>query len=169
MAGNKNSGTGIAPSTRDIHTVKRATQKQRRLLQLITENLSSTGKPKSMQKLMVEAGYSKGTAKQPAVITETKSFQTLLNEAGVTDQKISKVMNEGLEASDAKTGKPNHSIRHRYLETAVKVKGYGQEKPSGNTYNTFIQQNNMNPNEISAKKLVDNTLEQLMAQTKATE
>lgn len=37
---------------------------------------------------------------------------------------------------------------------------------SGNTYNTFIQQNNLNPNTPEAKELVDSTLEMLMNKTR---
>lgn len=37
---------------------------------------------------------------------------------------------------------------------------------TGNTYNTFIQQNNYDPNKIENKTLVDKTLDMLMEQTK---
>lgn len=61
---------------------------------------------------------------------------------------------------------PDFAIRHKYMETAIKVAGFVKEldTPAGNTYNTFIQQNNLNPNAPEAKELVETTLNTLMEQ-----
>ena len=44
--------------------------------------------------------------------------------------------------------------------------GKPDDTPVSNTYNTFVQQNNINPNAVDAKTLVENTLEMLMNQTR---
>src|SRR3990167_49114 len=41
-----------------------------------------------------------------------------------------------------------------------------EAQPTGTTYNTFIQQNNLNPNAPGAKEIVDATLVTLMSKTK---
>lgn len=123
-------------------------------------------KPKSVAKILVESGYSKNQAIASTQVTTSRGFIMALEQAGVTDNKISKIMNEGLDA--LKDGEPDHAIRHKYMETAIKVKGYTtpEEAPSNNTYNTFIQQNSINPNAPEAKQLVDDTLAFLMDKTR---
>lgn len=62
---------------------------------------------------------------------------------------------------------PNDKTRHDALKLAYDLKGkvtQGKE-PTGDTYNTFIQQNNINPNAPKAKALVDDTLDMLMKKT----
>jgi len=153
------------------------TLKQKRAFQLITENYSSNN-PKPIGQILTGAGYSISTTKQPdRAVVSTKGFQELLKEAGVTDEKISQVMSEGLAAikplfkNNNATGNveqigevPDHAIRHKYLETAIKVKGYSVEPnlPKGNTY----IQNNINPSAPSAKELAEETLKLLMEKTK---
>lgn len=58
--------------------------------------------------------------------------------------------------------------RQNALKLAYEVKGKGVPKDGqgGNTYNTFVQQNNINPNTPAAKTLVDDTLDYLMEKTK---
>lgn len=156
-----------------------ATQKQTVAAQKVLENLGNN-EPKPIGEILRESGYADNTADTPSNVTESKGFIQILEDAGVTDDKISRILNEGLEASKpvyknnnaTKTIEhvgdvPDFAIRHKYLETAVKVKGYSTEKPpAGDIYNTFIQQNNINPNTPEAKELVDNTLDYLMEQTK---
>lgn len=67
---------------------------------------------------------------------------------------------------------PNDNARQAALKLAYDLKGYtGKKEPdpgqAGNTYNTFIQQNHIDPNTPDAKQLVDNTLDLLMQATKA--
>jgi len=132
----------------------------------------------NISRAMLEAGYSPQTAKTPQKLTQSKGFIQILEEAGVTDERLTQVMNEGLGATRAVVMgtkseesfvdiQPDYAIRHKYLETAIKVKGHitPVDTPSGNTYNTFIQQNNLNPNTPAAKEIVDSTLEMLMKQT----
>lgn len=64
------------------------------------------------------------------------------------------------------------TAREKALKLAYDIKGKLAKRqaenptPGGNTYNTFIQQNNLNPNVPEAKELVQNTLDYLMQQTK---
>jgi hypothetical protein len=66
---------------------------------------------------------------------------------------------------------PNATARQAALKLAYELKGYtgkaAEQQPIGNTYNTFIQQNNLNPNAPDSKQLVDKTLDMLMDATKA--
>ena len=109
-----------------------ATQRARLVLGKMLENPGT-----SMYKIMRASGYSEAYAKNPSELIETKGFQDLLDEAGVTDERIAQVMNDGLGATkpiyknNNTTGKfelvaeaPDHATRHKYLETAVKVKGH---------------------------------------------
>lgn len=67
---------------------------------------------------------------------------------------------------------PNPAARQAALKLAYDVKGYTAKKDpdaegtGGNTYNTFIQQNNLNPNAPEAKQLVEASLDTLMEMTK---
>lgn len=47
-----------------------------------------------------------------------------------------------------------------------KRSGDGEPSPVTNNYNTFVQQNNINPNSPTAQELVQHTLKSLMEQTK---
>lgn len=70
---------------------------------------------------------------------------------------------------------PNDKSRHDALKLAYDLKGFLNKKDTGNdptlpgstTYNTFIQQNNFDPNAPEARDVVDMTLESLMENTKA--
>lgn len=64
---------------------------------------------------------------------------------------------------------PDTGARQNALKLAYDIKGkIAPKEPIGNTYNTFIQQNNINPNTPESKELVDSTLDMLMAKTKRT-
>jgi len=102
----------------------------------------------NVTKAMIDAGYSPNTANTPQKLTQSKAFVQYMEEAGVTDTKIVQVLREGLDASKAVVmGKessdsfvdvqPDFQTRHKYLETALRVKGIGQDKDGGST--SFIQ------------------------------
>lgn len=65
---------------------------------------------------------------------------------------------------------PNNKARQDALKLAYDLKGRikppGDPAAANNTYNTFIQQNNINPNAPTARELVQSSLDVLMAQTK---
>jgi hypothetical protein len=67
---------------------------------------------------------------------------------------------------------PNNKERLDALKLAYDLKGYtgkragpGDEPPANTTYNTYIQNNTINPNEPTSKQVVDQTLESMMAAT----
>lgn len=90
----------------------------------------------NVSKAMRDAGYSAETAKVPAKLTESEGFKTLMAQMGVSDEKLVAVINQGLEAYKPNefTGEvlPDHQARHKYLETALRLKGYGK---TGSTLN----------------------------------
>jgi len=97
----------------------------------------------SVGRAMIESGYSEKTAKSPIKVTESKSWKELL-EQYLPDEKLAKVANQGLEATkkEDKERVPDHYIRHRYLETSLKLKGKlleGYEDGKGNININVIQ------------------------------
>lgn len=93
---------------------------------------------------MVKAGYSKTTASTTGKLTNTKGWNALLQKH-IPDSKLAKVLDEGLEASDVVVDKdgltiaenPDFAVRHKYLETALKLKakfpkeGQGEDASDG--------------------------------------
>lgn len=73
---------------------------------------------------MLEAGYSAATAKTPQKLTESRGYKLLLIEAGLSDDRLAQTLSEGLDASRGDTGIPDHATRLKYLETALRLKGY---------------------------------------------
>lgn len=135
-----------------------ATEKQKLAALKISENLRKE-KPQPTGEILKEVGYSKSVAESPSIVTRSKGFQDLLEEAGVTDEKLAEVMNEGLSATKAVVMgtkseesfvdiQPDYAIRHKYLETSLKVKGLQQTDTGGG--NTFI----FNKGDIVKKKYI---------------
>ena|SRR3990167_5653298 len=88
-------------------------------------------KPLEPLKASLEAvGYSPAVQNNPHIITQRPSFIQLLEESGITDQKLSNKLDEGLEATklviygQEVIEPPDHNSRHKYLETALKLKGH---------------------------------------------
>lgn len=93
------------------------TTRQKKAFDNMLENGSNKGKA------LVDAGYSKNTAIAPTKVTESAGWIQLMEEH-LADEKLAKVHNEGLEAT-RKSGKeevPDYAIRHKYLDTAYKIK-----------------------------------------------
>lgn len=62
---------------------------------------------------------------------------------------------------------PNTKAQQDALKLAYDIKGkLTSKEPPGDSYNVFLQQNNLNPNAPASKPLVDATLATLMDQTK---
>jgi hypothetical protein len=151
------------------------TPRQIRAATLVIGNLKAK-KPKTIGAILIEAGYTEQVAKKaPSNVTKSQGFIKAIEKAGGTDKKLTKVLMEGLDATkiygkDSDVEHPDYAVRHKYLDTALKLKGYTEAETdkanAGNTYNTFIQQNNLDPNTPESRQLVDNTLDMLMAQTK---
>jgi len=52
------------------------TPKQQKLIELLTENLAKTGKRKTLQQMMREAGYSEYTSRIPSMTINNEAVQT---------------------------------------------------------------------------------------------
>lgn len=96
------------------------------------KEMVETGRTKG--EAMVNAGYSKNTAKAPTKLTESKGWKELL-EKHIPDSKLTKVLDEGLGAgkrvfkNNNETKEiedmgiePDYAVRHKYLETGLKLK-----------------------------------------------
>lgn len=119
-----------------------ATQKQKRAFKKSVENGGN------VSKAMRDAGYSPATAKTPQKLTESKAWDELMEEY-LPDDLLMKVHSEGLQANRVLSAKivvlggnkeattqtddfievPDHATRHKYLDTALKLKDkYPAEK-----------------------------------------
>lgn len=148
------------------------TPKQKHAAKLVLDNIG-TGKP--VGKILKEANYSNAIAKNPQLVTEATGFKLALIQAGATEEKLASVFNSGLDANRVDVIKgvsqasdvPDIALRVATAEKVAKIYGITADKQqSGNTYNTFIQSNTINPNEAGTRSLVDQTLDMLMEQTK---
>lgn len=91
---------------------------------------------------MLEAGYSPAMAKNPQKLTESKGWQELLKDY-LPDKTLIEVHQEGLLATKIVTSPtepdsevPDFPTRHKYLETAYKLKRYlGPEAQVNNQFN----------------------------------
>ena len=91
-----------------------ATKRQKEAFNKSMENYGN------ISKSMREVGYSKNTAKNPKVLTESKGFKELCDEAGLTDNFIIRCLTEDIEA------KPR--FRQQELSLAAKIKGLLSDK-----------------------------------------
>ncbi len=90
------------------------TIKQKLALSKIVENRGN------ISKSMLEAGYNETTAKNPKNLTESKGWKELLDKS-ISDRKLIKVLDDGLEAINEREI-PDYAVRHKYLETGLKLK-----------------------------------------------
>ena len=107
------------------------TPRQRKAAQLIAEN-SRADKPKSLRGILLEAGYSQDIADRPRMVTQSDGFLAILDEAGVTDDNLAKVLGDGLKDE-------NSGIRHKYLETGLRLRGHGKTSDLSVNFNNFAQ------------------------------
>lgn len=91
------------------------------------------------QKAMETAGYAPSTARARAkdIIGKVRiqdALQTIMENSGITDQLLMNTLKEGLKAkkvhgtSDDFVEIEDHSTRHKYLETGLKLKGHLDKK-----------------------------------------
>lgn len=116
----------------------------------------------SLYSIMRNVGYAHNTAIAPGKnLISQPGFQTLL-EQYLPDSMLLEALHHDIKAKPEK--------RTKELELAFRVKGRLKPDdnitPAGDTYNTFIQQNNINPNTPTARALVEASLDALMAATK---
>jgi hypothetical protein len=100
------------------------TQKQIKAARYMVENGGNASKA------MIQAGYSPNTAKTPQKLTGSENFKQLWRDM-LPDDLLLKTHFEGLQACRYELGKkgekvqvPDLTTRHKYLETAYKIKGY---------------------------------------------
>ena len=99
-----------------------ATIKQKKAVRITLENSGI------VSKAMLDAGYSPTVAKTPSVLTSSKGWAELM-EKHISDDKLAKVHDEGLEATKIHgTGDdfieiPDFAVRHKYMDTGYKLKG----------------------------------------------
>lgn len=92
-----------------------ATTRQRKaIVRMVDSSLKNGGKP-NVSKAMIEAGYSKATAKTPSKLTDSKGYEELLDEYGLTKEMIVTALAEDIKL------KPQN--RKPELELASKIRG----------------------------------------------
>lgn len=127
-----------------LTVTRMATTKQKLALAKIAENGGN------VSKAMREVGYSEISSKTPAKLVKSKGFQELLAQAGATDEKLMAVLKEGLDAQSTHVTKdgdevtiektPDYATRHKYLDTALKIRGaYPKEGNNPNINFNFGQ------------------------------
>lgn len=118
-----------------------ATLKQKAAIDKVVENGGN------VSKAMKEAGYSVATAKTPQKLTESKAWIEIMGEQ-LPDEMLLKVHKEGLNASKQivvegvplDIEQPDYATRHKYLDTAYKLKGsYAPEKTVNLNVNAEIK------------------------------
>jgi hypothetical protein len=96
----------------------------------------------SIGEVMKQAGYSDTVVKSPSKVTRTRGWQEAMEAAGITPNKLFRVMNDGLKAEKVTTSlsgdivdrSPDMAIRHKYLDTALKVAGAYQNTEGGSLH-----------------------------------
>lgn len=113
-------------------------------------------------------------------LLKSKAIDHLVFPLAMTDEEITELVESvggtvrkfmhGETANHVWFWAPNTKARQDALKLAYDIKGKlkagGIPQAPQTTYNTFLQQNNINPNSPSAKQLVQASLDVLMAQTK---
>ena len=122
-----------------------ATTKQIKAVKEIAENNSS------VRQAMKKAGYK--TFNRTPNLTQSKGFRELMEQIGISDEKLAQRLNEGLDATKAVVMgvkseesfvdiQPDYVTRHKYIETSLKLKGHTIDKPSTNVYQLIQEQKN---------------------------
>lgn len=113
---------------------RRPTLKQQKAAKILVEKVRR-GETPPIGQIMREAGYSETISLQPHKLTESPTFQQLLDQY-MPDDILVKVGMEGLMATkrDQFSGEisADYNVRHKYWDTALKLKG---KYPTDNTIN----------------------------------
>jgi len=91
------------------------TEKQKKAFNALVENGCTK------KEAMRIAGYSEAIQTVPKKVTESEGWKMLLDQY-LPDAKLAKAHKEGLEAY-SKDKEPDFTVRHKYLDTAYKLKG----------------------------------------------
>lgn len=95
----------------------------------------------NVTKAMLDAGYSVATANTPQKLTESEYVQALMVEVGLTDVDGFKLLKEGMNSTKSvPMGQPeaDYAVRHKYLETFIRVRGWGRQLEGGGVNVNFI-------------------------------
>lgn len=97
----------------------------------------------TQQEAMIRAGYSISYSKT-GQLKQTKGWKEL-SEKALPDKLLLKIHKEGLGATKLTNSLTapdmiiaDYPTRHKYLESAYKVRGKIKEDPQGDTFNTII-------------------------------
>lgn len=137
-------------------------------------------KSRGWQQIMDEALGDEMLSEVHTELLKSKAIDHLVFPLSMSDEEITELVESvGGTVRKFKHGEtavhvwfwaPNTKARQDALKLAYDVKGKlkanGTPDGSQTTYNTFLQQNNINPNTPSAKELVQASLDALMASTK---
>lgn len=113
------------------------------------ENLVAKGS--SVAQAMRDAGYSPRTVRDPGKLTRSEAFIQLMEQGGLTDSRLVQVLDDGLGATKAvvmgvKSEEsfvdvtPDYPTRHKYLETGLRLKGYGKTDSVSINFNHIVQE-----------------------------
>lgn len=104
---------------------KKLTIKQKLLARSIIDNPKQT-----LKTAMLSVGYTENTARNPSQVVNKQSFVDLMEKNGITDNYLNEKLKEGFEANrqivtrDEIIDTPDYNSRHKYLETALKLKNH---------------------------------------------
>ena len=82
---------------------------------------------------MREAGYKKYSVNKPKQLTDSDSWQKLMDEY-MSEEKLAQVHSEGLSATKPNGNKPDtpdYGVRHKYMETGYKLRKKLDNSPTG--------------------------------------
>jgi len=110
-----------------IYNVK-SSRRHKEIAEKLAEDSSLT-----LKDAILEVGYSISTAESPTKITESKSWQQLMDEY-LPDQLLQQKHQEGLDATkkEDKEQVPDYAVRKQYLDLAYKIKGKNIDTPTQN-------------------------------------
>lgn len=114
---NKALDKGLNMSDKSYNTTPN--MRQKKAFENVLENGGNLGKA------LVDAGYSETTSKRPKKVTETKGWKELLDKY-IDDNLLQETLKNGLKAEY--NDLPDHKTRHKYLETALKLKNKFPDK-----------------------------------------
>lgn len=146
----------------------------------IAKNPQLVTKSKGFQELMDDVLDDDSLINVHKSLLQAKGIDHLVFPLAMSDEEITELIESvggtvrkfkhGDTATHVWFWAPNTKARADALKLAYDIKGKLGKRDgdpgAGNTYNTFIQNNTMNPNTPTSKELVDASLDVLMAQTK---
>jgi len=118
--------------------ILKTTVRQQRLARIITDNLTAI-KPMTQKDMLLKAGYSLSTAHAAPMVMKNAGIQRLLRQSGISDKLVATKLREGLDATSLH-GKdaiehPDFNARHKYLNTALELKGMINQPKNNNKTN----------------------------------